>query len=190
MSTNKSQRNVPLGRFSGLIKTNITAKLILAMVLMVLLPLIIVGFFINRNTASDLEEQTGRSMQEAAGRTADLVAQTLAENIHLLETLAVSGEIQSRLRLANQTYTGPQQEIARTLISIDGQWTGTPPAAAPTSILIQDVVSEKLNPSAGVLQSFRARFPNHAEVFLTDKYGANVSATNVTSDFYQADEDW
>ena len=100
MSTNKSQRNVPRGRFFGQIKANITAKLILAMVLMALLPLIIVGFFINRNTTGDLEGQAGRSMQEAAVRTADLVAQTLAENIHLLETLAVSGEIQSRLRQA------------------------------------------------------------------------------------------
>ena len=33
-------------------------------------------------------------------------------------------------------------------------------------------------------------FPSHVEVFITDKYGANVAATNLTSDYYQADEAW
>ncbi len=190
MSTNKSQRNVPLGRFSGQIKTKITAKLILAMVLMVVLPLIIVGFFINRNTAGDLEEQTGRSMQEAAVRTADLVAQMLTENVHLLETLAVSGDIQEQIRGNNQAYLGSEKQIVAELLALDKQWSSTPPAAVPNTRLIQEVISSSLNPSVRVLQSFKARFPNHVEVFLTDKYGANVTATGLTSDFYQGDETW
>jgi len=190
MSTNKGQRNVPLGRFPGWIKTRITAKLILAMALMVVLPLIIAGFFINRNTAGDLQEQTGRSMQEVAVRTADLVAQTLAENVHLLETLAVSGNLQEQVRESNQSYSGSERQIVAELLTLDKQWSSTPPALAPNTQLIQEVVSSSLNPGVRALQSFKARFPNHVEVFLTDKYGANVAATGLTSDFYQADETW
>jgi methyl-accepting chemotaxis protein len=33
-------------------------------------------------------------------------------------------------------------------------------------------------------------FPQHAEIFVTDKYGANVASTGRTSDYYQADEGW
>lgn len=28
------------------------------------------------------------------------------------------------------------------------------------------------------------------EIFIADKYGLNVGQTNITSDYYQADEDW
>lgn len=190
MSKNKNQTKAPWNRIPNLIKSSISAKLILAMALLAVLPLAVAGFFIHQNTSGELLEQTGRSTQEVAVRTADLVAQTLAENIHLLEALAVSVEVQEQVQRVNQTYSGSEQQILADLTVKDKQWTSVPAAAVPGSQLIQRVVNEAYNPSVRVLQNFKARFPDHVEVFFTDKYGGNVAASSVTSDFYQGDETW
>src|SRR5262245_50230582 len=104
MSTDKSPKRTLLNKVLHPIKSNISAKLIIAMALLAVLPLAVAGFFINQNTSSDLLDQTGRQTQELAVRTSDLVAQTLAENVHLMETLAVSVEVQDQIQRANQSY--------------------------------------------------------------------------------------
>ena len=190
MSTNPSQNYSLLGRLLGLNKISITAKLMLAMVLMAVLPLLIARFLINRDTANEVLEQTGRSSQEVAARTADLIAQTLSENIHLLETLAVSSDLQGQLRQVNRSYRGSEQQIVDELLASDKQWTSTPPAAVAESPLIRKVLSESINPGVRVLEGFKSRFPKHALIFLTDKYGGNVASTGFIPDFYQADESW
>ncbi|HKX28879.1 MAG TPA: methyl-accepting chemotaxis protein [Blastocatellia bacterium] len=160
------------------------------MALLAILPLAVAGFFINQNTSSDLLDQTGRQTQELAVRTSDLVAQTLAENVHLMETLAVSVEVQDQIQRANQGYRGSEQQILDEITQRDKEWIGTPAAMAPNSRLIQRVVNGDQNSSARVLQNFKTRFSNHVEIFTTDKYGGNVAASGITSDFYQADENW
>ena len=47
-----------------------------------------------------------------------------------------------------------------------------------------------INPVAFQLRDFAEAFPNHVEVFVTDRYGATLAATNRLSDYYQADEAW
>jgi len=44
--------------------------------------------------------------------------------------------------------------------------------------------------AAALLESFRARYPAHVEVFLTDKYGRNAAQIEPTSDYLQSDEAW
>ncbi|HKX33410.1 MAG TPA: methyl-accepting chemotaxis protein [Blastocatellia bacterium] len=173
-----------------MIRKNITAKLILAMVMMAVAPLMIGGFLINRNTANDVLEQTGHSAQEVAARTADLVAQTLAENVRLLETLAVSSDIQFQAREVNRTYYGTEKQIVERLLILDKQWINTPPAVAAESQLMRAVNNESRNPIVRVLQGFKSRFPNHVLLYMTDRYGGNVASTGPLPDFYQGDEPW
>ena len=52
------------------------------------------------------------------------------------------------------------------------------------------VVSVLDNELATELAHFKEKFPQHVEVFLTDRQGVNVAATNRTSDYYQGDEAW
>ncbi|WP_119342661.1 hypothetical protein [Facilibium subflavum] len=46
------------------------------------------------------------------------------------------------------------------------------------------------NACAMRLKQFQSAHPAFAEIFITDVAGMNVCQTNMTSDFYQADEDW
>lgn len=46
------------------------------------------------------------------------------------------------------------------------------------------------NPSAKTLIDFQESNPAFSEIFVTDRFGLNVGQTNMTSDLYQADEDW
>jgi hypothetical protein len=45
------------------------------------------------------------------------------------------------------------------------------------------------NPCAERLRALRAEMPEIAEVFVTDRRGANIAMTNKTSDYWQGDED-
>ena len=50
---------------------------------------------------------------------------------------------------------------------------------------------EFLDNSTGTrLREFQTISPKHVELFITDQYGANIAATDRTTDFYQADEEW
>ncbi|MBK2124076.1 cache domain-containing protein [Fangia hongkongensis] len=46
------------------------------------------------------------------------------------------------------------------------------------------------NACASVLKSFQRKHRAFVEIFITDTGGFNVCQTNMTSDFYQADESW
>ena len=53
-----------------------------------------------------------------------------------------------------------------------------------------DVQQLLYNDCAINLKAFRAKHPAFAEIFVTDLSGMNVCQTNMTTDFYQADEFW
>ena len=53
-----------------------------------------------------------------------------------------------------------------------------------------DVQKLLYNDCAINLKAFRAKHPAFSEIFVTDLSGMNVCQTNMTTDFYQADEAW
>lgn len=52
------------------------------------------------------------------------------------------------------------------------------------------VTAPGTNPAAEKLVDFLAGFPDHSEIFITDRYGGTVAATGRLTDYYQADEVW
>jgi len=166
----------------------IAAKLIAIMILIALLPLAATSALNGYNTSIALRAQVGESFAEVAASTADNVAHTLSENVHLLETQAIDDDMWGGLEETNRTYTETEEVILSQMAQLDEQW-----AAAPdSSSLIQNIITEdeEANPIASELHDFKGLFPHHAEVFVTDKYGALVGSTGRTSDYYQADEGW
>jgi len=166
----------------------IAAKLIAVMILIALLPLAATSALNSYNTSRVLRAQIGESFAEVAASTADEVSHILIENVHLLEAQAVDDDMWEGLEEINRTYTGTEEAILTRMAELDEQW-----AAAPdSSSLIQNIITEdeEVNPIASELHDFKGLFPQHVEVFVTDKYSALVGSTGRTSDYYQADEDW
>lgn len=166
----------------------IAVKLISAMVMIAVLPLAVVSFVNNANTSSSLRDTIGESVAQAAATTMNQVSDSLGEDIRLMMTAAQDETLQQALIERNASYSGSEQAILSTILQLDEQWT----SATDTSPLIQSVVNEdpNVNPVSSSLMVLRRIFPRHAEVFVTDRYGANVASTDRTSDYYQADEEW
>jgi hypothetical protein len=173
MPMTENSSKAPRGGLFSLLSTSITAKLVISLALLAVVPLAIAWFLINRSSSSELLAQTGRSTQEVAVRTADLVAQTMAENIALLETVTVSDDVRNQLDRANQSY-GSQQEAATKIKTIDDVWRMTMPSARSNIVEVQQITSANpgVNPVGRLLQNFKKRFPQNTEILLTDKYGA------------------
>ncbi|MCH9649549.1 MAG: methyl-accepting chemotaxis protein [Deltaproteobacteria bacterium] len=174
---------------AGGIASSITTKLILAMILVALIPLAVAGIVIARNTAQNLRTQTEASIQSIANSSASSVAQVVAEQVRLVQTLATMPEIRRHVEQANLGYVGTEEEAINQVVALDDQWRDAPDDTLP---LIRTALNAdpQLNPSSFLARQFQEQFPNHVEVFTTDKYGALLGSTNKTSDYYQADEGW
>jgi GAF domain-containing protein/HAMP domain-containing protein len=98
-----------------------------------------------------------------------------------LQTLALDENLKQTL--TENTGTGDLAEIQQ----LDEQWRNAVSANNTSNRLIRRVLENEISNS---LLNFKEKFPAHVEVFVTDVYGANTATTNITSDYYQADEEW
>ena len=85
---------------------------------------------------------------------------------------------------SNSRYEGMDAESIRLkLFDMDKIWI----AAKPGDPILKEYLENRV--SLGAMDILRSR-PNISEIFITDKYGGLVAASDKTSDFYQADEEW
>lgn len=104
----------------------------------------------------------------------------LAKKSKLISDLAADPVIVAAARQANEKNVGLTiREIDR----LDRRWR----QAENTDPLI---ASSMANPCAAHLLKFQSAHGEFSEIFLTDRLGVVVAATDRTSDYYQADESW
>ena len=158
------------------------AKLIIAFVLVAVTAISALAIGLNTIGRDELRRQAGATIDERAFRLAETVGADLASEVTLLQT--VGTQFEEFAGAGNQKYAGDgQDEIQEQINSLDATWR----KSEDDSALIQTVIS---NPWANELREFQEVSPEHVELFITDLYGANIAATNRTSDYAQADEDW
>jgi hypothetical protein len=156
-------------------------KLILLFIIVVFFSVGSVAIITNRLIRNEVTKQVGQNQQALAERLAFETGENLDTQV---ENLLASGtQFKEIAEAASSSYTGSDREIVDQILKLDQEWI----IATDQSTLIRDVVD---NETADKLREFQELFPNHVELFLTDKYGANIASTNRTSDYYQADEDW
>ena len=156
-------------------------KLILLFVMVAILSVGAVSLITNRLARNAVEQQAGQLQQSLAERLAFETGKELQNNVEILQ--ATGTQFEEFASEANALYVGPEDEILQSIVDSDNRWR----TADEQSLLIRDVINNEI---ADELREFQAHFPDHVELFITDKYGANIAATNRTTDYYQADEDW
>jgi putative methionine-R-sulfoxide reductase with GAF domain len=135
-------------------------------------------------TSQALTQSVGQQLYGDASAHGLQVADLILNQIDLLTTLSLNELLQNAVRQHNFEYTNTDpQAIAAEIGQRDQQWI----SAANDDPFIQEHLT---SPVALDLQEFQATFTNHVEVFITDRYGALIAATNRTSDYNQADEAW
>jgi len=156
-------------------------KLIILFVAVSVVAVSVVSVVTNYLTQTEITQQVGRNQQILAERLAFETGQELEAQIENLQSVGSQfGEIAEN---ANASFVGTNSGINSQILVIDKRWQSAP----DNDIVIIGILN---NDTASKLRDFQAKFPNHVEIFLTNKYGANIAATNRTSDYYQADEEW
>ena len=153
-------------------------KLVGLMMLMGLLPLV-ASLAVVVEAGSRLRiSSAGRNYQWLAQGEAKTLATTLRKDVELYHLALQREEIVSALVAA----TTPRKS-AEELKRLDELWA----AQGDSAKEIQAVIN---NPMARQLRSLCHADPHCREILLTDTYGQLVAATDKTTDYYQADEEW
>lgn len=132
-------------------------------------------------TTGALNNQVGQQLHSAADLHSTLLGDHINSQVDALRTLALDETIRQSVRAANALKPSLDE-----IIALDEQW-----QQAVAAHTIDPLINGRLNNSLSKdLLAFQQLYPENSEVFVTDQQGALVSATDVTSDYYQADETW
>jgi GAF domain-containing protein/HAMP domain-containing protein len=171
-------------QFRSLDQTNKIFSIFLLVTLLVAGSIVIVT---QRSTTQALTENVGLSLSSVANTQATGIGIQLGKQLDLLNSLSISRNMVEAVKLRNSSYTGNESEIQAEINTLDQEWIQTVEAG---SKYIQAMYESQNNDVARQLLEFKRTYPDQAEVFVTDQYGALFATTNVTSDYNQADEEW
>ena len=165
--------------------TTLTTTGIVALMILVLA--VVVGVTI-RSVQTTLSQQLGETFAVQAEGLGDLVGAYFLEKVSQVQALGLVELVKEEVVEQNADYMGSETEILAEIEALDQRWV----AAADDDPFIQQIITSDpaVNPVAFQLKAFAKGFPDHVEMFVTDRYGATLAATNRLSDYYQADEAW
>ena len=175
-----SRARTALRRFADL---RLRGKLIVSFLAVVALVAAASAIVTNSVVRSELTQQVGQDLRSRAASVANSISRELLRNRDLLQTIATDRLTQEAVKSANATHSADPADIAR----LDQQWRAADAAGSDADPLVAGVLSNDL---AVELRRFRDSFPEHVEIFVTDRNGLSIAYTNRTSDYYQADEGW
>jgi putative methionine-R-sulfoxide reductase with GAF domain len=163
-------------------------KFLLVLLGNVLLASGVVAFSLQATASRTIESTLGAGFADLGQAQGLAVGDLLDKQLDLLRVLAGEETLLEDVILANQSYAGSPDEIKTEIERLDQEWQDAVANGELDNLFIQTRVN--WTPLSVYLRRFRDQFPDHIEVFITDRSGALVAATNVTSDYYQADEVW
>ncbi len=165
------------------IKMSLRVKLILAFLFIAIAALGTFAFLSNTRMASILTNQTNQRLHMLASTQAEVISTLIINRITAMKLLAVNDIIAEAADAQNASYRDTTAAILANLSILDDQWK----AAADDSSLIRTYLT---NPAANECLEFKQNLPDFTEVFLTDRYGGLAAASDRTSNYYHADENW
>jgi serine phosphatase RsbU (regulator of sigma subunit) len=118
--------------------------------------------------------------QQVAVMLSDLVRQELES---LDDWVALSQLAQGVSRATETTRTESPEEIKTIVNAVETRW----PTLGTDDPFLKAFLTNEI---AGQLNAFRSLHRVFAEIFVTDANGRLLAATDKTSDYWQADEDW
>jgi hypothetical protein len=120
----------------------------------------------------------------AAADTARYLDTYLLNNLTGVSVIGSTPALRRAAARSNSRYAGDPERIKDRLIRIDEDWVSNR-GAVPLAL---EIVGQ--SDASEFLREIAAFHPAYKEILLTDRQGALVAATNITSDYYQADESW
>lgn len=166
---------------------SLRTKLIVVSVALTILSAGTLAFINDRINRTNLIANAGAGLKSLAASRSAAISALMTDNINLLRAFGLSQLVQDRVTSANAAYSTDLDIVQSQLAVLDQQWQAADAVGNDNDPLVASVLNGN---TADELNEFRSTFKNHVEVVVTDKYGANLAATNRTTDYYQADEAW
>jgi methyl-accepting chemotaxis protein len=167
---------------------SMSAKLIVTFVAVAAIAVVGVSLLTLRTMRASFTEQIGQDYAVQAESLGRLIDSFFREKITQIVALPAVDVVKEQIEERNASYVGDPASILAEIQALDERWV----AAGDDDPLILDIISPDpaVNLTAFQLKDYLEVFPDHTEIFVTDRYGATVGATGRLSDYYQADEEW
>jgi len=160
---------------------NLASKLLITFLGVVVAISLTFNIVLSTSTTNTLTDQIGQRLQTVAGSQGATIGDYLNGQLDILQTFALDETIRQSVRSANALKPSPDE-----ILALDEQWQ----QAFANGENISLINSRLTNSLSRDLLAFQSLAPENIEVFVTDQAGALLAATNLTSDYYQADEEW
>jgi hypothetical protein len=148
------------------------------------IPFILVGSLLILSSArSEVNRMIGGNLAELAATTARYLDSYVLMKVTNVSRLAVTPTLLDEVIAANRRHSGDGEAIRERLLEIDEDWR----RSGGLTHLAVEIVGRK---SSEYLRKAAAFSPAYREILLTDERGALIASTNLTTDYYQADESW
>lgn len=165
----------------------LSTKLLIGMVATSVVPLAVFAAFNARASRLELENALGSEFRRLAMIESEHLAAVLTEQLTLLQALALDSAFENEAAQSNAMGDALGEEAAaRAKHAHDRAWAGL----TLSDPWFRSILDPAQNATSRRLVSHARSFPDHVEMFITDKRGALVGTTGRTSDYDQADETW
>jgi putative methionine-R-sulfoxide reductase with GAF domain len=161
------------------------SKVIIVMVSITLVTSVVLTFFSSRSATQTYTDNVGEQLALGATARAYKIGGAIEGQFDALRSLSLDTVLQQAAVEQNASYSNSDPNtILEEIQQLDQNWISSQDENDP-------FIREHLTNAVALdLKVFQNQFPNHSEVFITDKYGALVGSTNLTSDYNQSDEEW
>ena len=167
------------------IRTIIILAYLLIAVLMGVASYVIIGL-----SQDSLETQIGKSSIFLSTEIMDKVNRHLFGLIQQLQFLTGDSQLQKELASSNNEFS-KMPDVERYIDGMDTAWISAP--RSRITPFMQDIIQNEASAELRGFTSFykeKYGYPLYGEIFVTNRYGANVAQTGKTSDYRQNDEEW
>lgn len=150
------------------------------------LTLVIVGvttYTVGGVIRQTVEEQAEERLHVLTQSQALALGELLARQVNTLQTLTFNRLIQDAAATQSQSYTGSTAEIQSQLEQTNLRWQ----RSIDDAPLLQQYLQNAL---AAELKKYATAFPENADLFITDRYGAVMAMSQRTANYYHAGAEW
>jgi len=163
--------------------------------LIIIILVLSVGFFSAGQSRELLEKSIGEGSSLLVYDTMSEINRTVYGMVEEFQIQVDSNNygFQELVKKSNREFSllGSEQDIYDYIIEKDMKWVNTP--ENETISLMDDIFDNNMSRRLKDKIEFHEEKYSYrlfGEIFVTNKYGANVGQTGRTSDYYQADEEW
>jgi len=149
----------------------------------------VVGYISVNTSQKALQKSIGESSVSLAVEILDKIDRGIYNKIERFQSFGDTS-LPETIAKSNQEF-GKLDNIQSYINEKDRGWTSVP--KEEITPFMRDLINNKLSKALRKRMQFyeeKYGFRAFAEIFVTNKYGANAGQTGKTSDYYQADEEW